>query len=87
MYKVELKRQPEKFLRKQSKKVQIQIISALRGLEKGPRQKQAKKLAGMDDLYRIRVGDYRIVYTIQDKKLLVLVVRIAHRKEVYKKPF
>ena len=87
MYKVELKRQPEKFLRKQSKKVQIQIISALRGLEKGPRQKQAKKLAGMDDLYRIRDGDYRIVYTIQDKKLLVLVVRIAHRKEVYKKPF
>jgi len=84
MYKIELKREPEKFIRKQARKIQIQLISALRQLQKNPRPKQTKKLAGMDDLYRVRAGNYRIVYTIQDKKLLVLIVKIAHRKEVYK---
>lgn len=86
MYKVELKREPEKFIRRQTRKIQSQLFSVLRQLQKDPRPKQAKKLAGMDDLYRIRVGDYRIVYTIKHKKLLILVVRIAHRKEVYRKP-
>ena len=87
MYKVELTREPEKFIRRQNRKTQIQLTSALRKLAAQPRPKQAKKLAGMDDLYRVRAGDYRIVYKIEDKKLLVLVVRVAHRKEIYKKPF
>ncbi len=85
MYEIELKREPEKFIRKQSRKIQIQLISALRKLQKDPRPRQAKKLSGLDALYRIRVGDYRIVYTIREKKLLILVLRIAHRKDVYKK--
>lgn len=42
------------------------------------------KLSGEDDLYRIRVGDYRIVYTIKDTQLLVLVLKIRHRREVYR---
>ena len=87
MYKVKLTREPEKFIRRQNRKTQIQLTSALRKLASQPRPKQAKKLAGMDDLYRVRAGDYRIVYTIEDKKLIVLVVRVAHRKEIYKKPF
>lgn len=84
MYEIQLKREPEKFIRKQSRKVQIHLIAALRKLQKDPRPAQAKKLSGLDELYRIRAGDYRIVYTIRDKKLLILVVRIAHRKDVYK---
>jgi len=87
MYKIELKREPEKFIRKQSRKIQIQLISALRKLQKDPRPRQAKKLSGLDELYRIRVGNYRIVYTIRNKILIILVLRIAHRKDVYKKLF
>ena len=85
MYKIELKREPEKFIRKQSRKIQTQLISALRKLQKDPRPRQAKKLSGLDELYRIRVGNYRIVYTIRNKILIILVLRIAHRKDVYKK--
>ena len=44
-----------------------------------------KKLEGETDLYRIRVGDYCIIYQIQDDKLIVLVVKIGDRKEIYKK--
>ena len=46
----------------------------------------SKKLAGgSEDLYRVRVGDWRIVYEVRDKVLLVLVIRIAHRREVYRR--
>ncbi len=54
------------------------------GLAVNPRPKGVKKLSGLDDLYRIRVGDYRIVYQIHDDRLIVLVVRIGHRKDVYR---
>ena len=50
-----------------------------------PRPQGSKKLGGEDGLYRIRVGDYRIVYAIRDDILVVLVVRIGHRSEVYRK--
>jgi len=53
-------------------------------LGKEPRPKGVKKLTGAEDLYRIRVGDYRFVYQILDDRLIVLVVRIAHRKDVYR---
>jgi mRNA interferase RelE/StbE len=49
-----------------------------------PRPNKVKKLQGDDDLYRIRVGDYRIVYEIKDDVLLVTLIRIKHRSEVYK---
>jgi len=54
------------------------------GLAKEPRPKGVNRLTGAADLYRIRVGDYRVVYQIQDNRLIVLVVRIGHRKDVYR---
>lgn len=52
-------------------------------LEKNPRPHGVKKLAGAKDGYRVRVGDYRILYVIDDKKKIVTVYRIRHRKDVY----
>lgn len=49
-----------------------------------PRPQGVKELAGEDDVYRIREGDYRIIYTIRDKELIVLVVKIGDRKETYR---
>ena len=42
-------------------------------------------MAGEEELYRFRVGDYRVIYQIRDKVLLVLVVKIGHRKDVYRR--
>ncbi len=53
-------------------------------LQHHPRPQGVKKLTGEDYLYRIREGDYRIIYTIQDKELIVLIVKIGDRKEVYR---
>lgn len=60
------------------------ILRALVKLETDPRPAGAKKLAGREDLWRIRVGDYRVVYEIRDRILVVLIVRIAHRREAYR---
>ncbi|MBW4483701.1 MAG: type II toxin-antitoxin system RelE/ParE family toxin [Tildeniella torsiva UHER 1998/13D] len=53
-------------------------------LAQEPRPAGMVKLLGEDELYRIRVGDYRIVYAIKDAQLLILVVKVRHRREVYR---
>ncbi len=62
------------------------IFERIDKLRTNPRPENVEPLQGGDKgLFRIRQGDYRIVYSIQDQKLLVLIVRVVHRKEVYKK--
>ena len=60
------------------------IARAIDGLAHQPRPQGCKKLANADDLWRIRVGDYRVVYRIEDARLVVLVVRIGHRRDVFR---
>jgi len=58
------------------------IIKAVDALNVDPRPSGARPLVGFPNLWRIRVGDYRVVYTIKDAELLVLVLRVAHRSSV-----
>ena len=60
------------------------IVRALRRMEADPRHPGAVKLSGMGDQWRVRVGDWRILYSIRDRELVVLVIRIGHRREVYR---
>ncbi len=71
-------------LRRLPEAVQRRIIAAVETLQENPRPVGTKKLAGTEDLWRVRVGEYRVVYQIDDDRLLVLVVRVAHRKDVYR---
>lgn len=61
------------------------IKAAISELSKNPRPDGCTKLKGRQDYYRIRVGNYRVVYAIENTVLLVLVVRVGHRKDIYKK--
>jgi mRNA interferase RelE/StbE len=63
---------------------QARITRSIDSLANEPRPDGVKKLKGATDLYRIRTGDYRVIYQIKDDILLVLVVRVAHRREVYR---
>lgn len=83
-YTVELKPSAAKALEALPKPDQRRIAARIDALATDPRPVGAKKLEGEDDLYRIRVGDYRIVYQIQARRLIVLVVHIAHRRDVYR---
>jgi mRNA interferase RelE/StbE len=60
------------------------VSAAIDALADDPRPSGTSKLAGRDD-YRIRVGDYRIVYAVDDEERLVIVARIAHRRDVYRR--
>ncbi len=62
----------------------IRIVRKLQALEDNPRPAGVEKLAGVENLYRVRVGDWRIVYAIRDRELVVIVIRIGHRREVYR---
>lgn len=64
--------------------IQRQLLKRLASLAKNPRPKGLEKLSGGEGLYKIRSGNYRIIYTIHDRELLVVVVRIGDRKEVYR---
>ena len=74
----------ERQLKALAESTQKRIVKRLKTLQHNPRPHGIKKLAAEDDLYRIREGDYRIIYTIQDKELVVLVVKIGDRKEAYR---
>lgn len=63
------------------------IIKTSLSLGNNPRPDGYIKLKGSDDIFRVRVGSYRIIYTIQDEMLIVLVLEIGDRKDVYKKKF
>jgi mRNA interferase RelE/StbE len=64
----------------------LTILRALALLGDDPRRPDAnvKKLAGYEDRYRLRVGDYRVIYDVTDKELVILVVGIGHRREIYR---
>lgn len=84
-YAVIYKPSADKALRKLPVNTQRRIVRAIEPLQSDPRPQGAKKLTGTEDLYRLRAGDYRIVYQIDDRNVTVLVVRIGHRGDVYRK--
>ncbi len=59
------------------------ILKAIEDLAETPRPPQSSKLSG-EEKYRLRCGDYRILYQIEDKRLTICVVKIRHRKDVYR---
>ncbi|HEY5161697.1 MAG TPA: type II toxin-antitoxin system RelE/ParE family toxin [Terriglobales bacterium] len=83
-YRVALTASTEKELHGLPTKVVARIMPRLEHLALAPRPPGCKKLKGGDKEWRIRVGDYRIVYVIDDTARTVDVTRIAHRREVYK---
>jgi len=83
-YEVKFTKVARKNLRKLSPEVQGRIQIKIDELAREPRPNGVKKLKGEDNLYRIRVGDYRIIYEIFDDVLLISVVEVGHRSNVYK---
>jgi mRNA interferase RelE/StbE len=68
-------------IRRLDRDVRRLVVARLERLAENPRPPGSKKLEGAEDLHRVRVGDYRIVYRIEDEVLLVLAVRAAHRSD------
>ena len=82
-YAVAILRSAQKQLAKIDRQSRVRIISAIRGLANDPRPPGSKKLSGRP-AWRIRIGAYRVIYEVLDEQLLVLVVAVGHRREVYR---
>lgn len=84
-YDIEVSEAAKKYLRQISKIDAKKIGKKIDNLVKNPRPQGVEKLSGEENIYRVRSGDYRIIYQIEDKILHILVLKVGHRKEVYRK--
>ncbi|HEY4320760.1 MAG TPA: type II toxin-antitoxin system RelE/ParE family toxin [Gemmatimonadales bacterium] len=82
-YSIEIKRSAAKEIEALSPKDRRRIVARIGGLARNPRPSGCEKLSGQDR-YRLRQGDYRILYEILDHRLLVTVVRVGNRRDVYR---
>ena len=84
MYRVLLERGAERDLGRLSTEVHERVVVAIKGLAVNPRPPACRKLTGTKNDWRIRVGDYRVIYEIADELGIVRINRVRHRREVYR---
>jgi mRNA interferase RelE/StbE len=83
-YQIEWKASAVKELRALPKPVVTRIVTAVASLADHPFPSGVVKLVGSDHAYRIRIGDYRVVYTVESVVLLIEIVRVRHRRDAYR---
>ncbi len=83
-YEVEITPAAKRQIKKLTKSIQQLIVKRLEELVENPRPPGVLKMEGEENLYRVRVGDYRIIYQVQDRMLLIVVVKVGHRGNVYR---
>ncbi len=84
LFRVFLESRAEKDLKKLPREIQARIFPVILGLKRYPRPARVKKLSVEGEYYRLRVGDWRVIYEINDKQKRVSIFRIRHRREAYK---
>ncbi|MGF1601239.1 MAG: type II toxin-antitoxin system RelE/ParE family toxin [Thermosynechococcaceae cyanobacterium] len=82
-YSIKIEKIAVKQLKKLPRPEQKRISKKIQALEQNPRPRDCTKLQGETNLYRIRSGSYRVIYTIQDTELIVRVIRVGHRSSIY----
>ena len=83
-FEIQLTRTAERSLSALDKVMLPRVDAAIRGLAVAPHPPDSKKLRGADDFYRIRVGDYRVIYQVEHRSLVILVVSVGHRRNIYR---
>ncbi|MDO4892473.1 MAG: type II toxin-antitoxin system RelE/ParE family toxin [Eubacteriales bacterium] len=78
-YRIEINKKAQKFIKSQPRNQQERLLAAIYKLPEG----DVKALAGLKDVYRLRVGDYRVIYEIRNDILLITVVNVGNRGQVY----
>ena len=82
-YRIEVKKSAAKELRKIPRKVLTRILDRIRSLSDDPRPEGSIKLTNKDE-YRLRIGKYRVLYSVEDNVLTVYIVKAGHRKDIYR---
>jgi len=83
-YEIQISRSAEKALKRLPKRDLSKVVQAIQSLALSPFPPGCRKLTGEESTFRIRVGIYRLIYEVEDKKLLIWVLKIGHRKDIYR---
>ncbi len=83
-YEIEITRTAEKQLKKLPRKERERVVAAVLRLADEPRPRGSRKLAGYDDVFRIRVGTYRVLYSVSGGRLVIIILKVGHRRDVYR---
>lgn len=84
-YRVEFTTAAARQVKKLPRRARDRVLGEIESLAEDPRPHGAKKLVGEDTAWRIRVGDYRVIYDVFDTEFIVTVVRAGHRREIYER--
>ena len=83
-FEIEISQTAEKQIKKLPEKDQLRLVRAMLMLSEEQLPKGSRKLKGYDDVFRIRVGRYRVLYSISKSRLVILILKIGHRKDIYR---
>ncbi len=83
-YKIEWKQSAKKELKKLDKQIIPRILQAVENLAENPYSSGSKKLIGSDSIYRIREENYRIIYNVKSSVLIIEIIKVGHRREIYR---
>ena len=83
-YSVEVTSTAERQIRRLARADQIRVVRAIQALGRDPRPPGYRKMTGLDDVFRVRIGRYRVIYSVADRVLTVIVLKVGDRKDVYR---
>ena len=83
-YRVEVSKTAEKQIVSLPRVDQVRVVRVIAKLANDPRPDGSRKLAGYDSTFRVRVGSYRIIYDIDDHRVIVVILKVGHRRDVYR---
>ncbi len=83
-FRIEVSATAEKQIRKLPREDQVRVLRAIRPLATEPTPPGSRRVRGYDDVFRIRVGTYRILYRVEGRRLLIIILKIGHRREIYR---
>jgi len=83
-YRIEVSATAERQIRRLPRPDQIRVLRVIQALSADSRPPGCRKLSGYDDVFRVRIGRYRVLYSIEDRRLIVIVLKVGDRKDVYR---
>lgn len=83
-YKIEISSSAEKQIKKLQKDDQVRVMRSILGLSHDPRPHGCRKMRGFENIYRIRVGTFRVIYSIEEKRIVIVILKVGHRKHIYR---
>ena len=83
-YRIEVSATAEKQLRRLRREDQVRVLRAIQPLATEPTPPGSRKVRGYDGVFRIRVGTYRILYRVEGRRLVIIILKIGHRREIYR---